>query len=67
MERETMKKPFQSVRDPPPQPPSDPSARAWAELIENLAVLVVRQHRRCRRRPPSDQAGSPASPTPSTS
>jgi hypothetical protein len=66
-----MRKQLNSMQDPLAQPPtSDPSAQARAELIENLAVLVVRQHRHCRRQPPAPAADlvSPStSPAPSTS
>ena len=65
-----MRKQVNAMQDPPAQPPtSDPSAQARAELIETLAVLVVRQHRRWRRQPPplADPAVPPASPAPSTS
>jgi hypothetical protein len=58
-----MKQP-NSARDPPAQPPTSAlPARTRAELIENLAVLVVRKHRQRRRQPP---AADPAGPTSSS-
>ena len=48
------------IPDPanPPDPGVDPQAEQRRQVIENLAVLVVRQHRRLRREARSHGSGS---------
>jgi hypothetical protein len=67
MKKENRYEAAQFFRDSPAQPlTSDVLAKRRAELIENLALLVVRKHRLERSQPPV-QTHPSSSPVPSTS